>query len=141
MSGTQNVDPAALEAALQQRLSAMGINPQQQQPGFQQPMQQGFGQQQMMPAGGMPQGMPQAQALLVPIELNLPDGRNCTVQLSFPGSFATNPMAMNGLIMGLLNAGYPVRAFAPRQQNGGGNWGNNGGGYQNGGGYRGGWRR
>lgn len=81
----------------------------------------------MMPAGQM--GGMAPQAVLVPVELTGPDGRQVTVQLSFGGEHAANPMALQALIGGLMQQGIPVRAFAPKQ----GGWGNgsNGGGYQN----------
>lgn len=129
---------AQLDQLLQQRLAAMGIAPQQQS--FQQPAA-GFAQPggfNMQPAGAM--GVPQCTGVMVPIELTGPDGSKVTLYLQYPASCAATPQAMFALVGGLIQQGYPVRTFAPRQNG----WGGGGRGYRNGGGGYGGgggWRQ
>lgn len=134
------LDPAALQAALGQMLASHAPQMQQMQ---QHPAPQwGPPQQAMMPAGAMMQPAPSAaHGLLVPVGLQLPDGRDCTVYIHLGPEAAQNPM---GAILGLINSGVPVKAYQPRQQgNGGGNWGGSRGGNWGGnnGGGRGGWGR
>lgn len=123
-------EAAAQEREIQARVAARlaAAQPQPQPAGWGQPAPA------MMPAGQMGAGGMAPQAVLVPVELTGPDGRQVTVQLSFSGEHAQNPMALQALIGSLMQQGIPVRAFAPKQ----GGWGNggNGGGYQNN--YRGG---
>lgn len=124
----QQMNPQAIGQALDQRLAQQtqqaapmqGFQPQAFQPA---PM---MGMPQMMPAAMM--GAPPAapQGLLVPVQLNLPDGRECTVYVQLGPEAVQNPM---GAIQGLINSGVPVKAFQPRQQgggNGGAGWGGNG---------------
>lgn len=126
-------EAAAQEREIQARVNArlsVAQPPQGQPAGWGQP------QQPMTPAGQM--GGMAPQAVLVPVNLTGPDGREVTIQLSFSGEHAANPQALMALIGSLMQQGIPVRAFAPKQ---GGNWGGGGGGggggYQsNGGGYQ-----
>lgn len=134
----QQIDPAALNAAVAAEL-ARRSSP-QPAPAFQQFQQpQQFGapmiQTPMMPAGMM--GAPPAapQALLVPLSLTLPDGRECTLQVQLGAEALQNPM---GAVQGLIQQGYPVKAYAPRQQGGGGYGGGGFRGNGGGGGYGGG---
>lgn len=121
---------AEIDRQVAQRLAAAQPPQQQLMQGFsQQP--QGFN---MQPAGQM--GVPQCTGVMVPIELTGPDGSKVTLYLQYPASCAASPQAMAALVSGLMQQGYPVRAFAPKQQGWGGNGGGNGG-YRNGGGYNG----
>lgn len=111
----------------------------------QQPM--GMQPSMMQPAGGV--GVPSTpDAVLVPIELNTPDGGSVRMYLSFGGQHAT-PQGIMTLLQTLMMQGIPVKAYYPKQRwggNGGGGWNGSGGGggyngYGNGGGGRGGYGR
>ncbi|HAS86793.1 MAG TPA: hypothetical protein DCS31_08365 [Candidatus Competibacteraceae bacterium] len=49
------------------------------------------------------------------------------VDLHLPAECGQSPQALLAAIQGLANAGYPVDAWQPRNQDGGNGWGGNGG--------------
>lgn len=136
-----DIDPAVLNQMVAAELARRSA-PQPQQQAFQSgPFQQQAFQgmqpaQQMMPAGMMGAAPAAPQALLVPLSLTLPDGRDCTVYVQLGPEAVQNPM---GAIQGLAQQGYPIKAWQPRQQQGGGGYqggGGSGGGNRFGGGRR-----
>lgn len=82
-------------------------------------------------AAMQPMGMPKLIGVLVPVTLATPMGE-VTVQLHFGEAEAQN---VPQLLSQLMQAGYPIKAYAPKQQfgGGGGQFNGGGGGY---GGYR-----
>lgn len=134
-NGSATLDQNAMAQEIERQVQARLAATQPQQPMFPQPQPfaqpAGFG---MQPAAQM--GVPQCTGVMVPIELTGPDGSKVTLYLQYPASCAASPQAMAALVSGLMQQGYPVRAFAPKQQGWGGNGGGNGG-YRNGGGYNG----
>ena len=86
---------------------------------------------------GWNQPTPQNQAanvlgVSVPIALQAPMGK-VRIYLAFGAEHAASPAALNALLEQLANAGLPLDAWQPQQQNGqGSGWGG-----QNGGGYNG----
>lgn len=106
----------------------------------------------MMPAGAMAAGGGNSNvaAVLVPVTVQTPEG-DCTVHLSFDGSWGQSMPALFNLLQQLAYAGVPLKIWKPKRRDdwGGGSWGGNGrGGYGSRGGYgggyggrrRGGWR-
>jgi hypothetical protein len=80
----------------------------------------------------------------VPISIETPVGK-VRVYLNFPGTAASSPTALLGLIEQLSAAGLPLDAWKPREESSGGSWGGSRSG-GNGSGWsrdnnRGGWRR
>jgi len=106
-------------------------------------MQQPMGGQ-GVPAMGQPmamQTMPKVIGVLVPVVIQSPAGE-VTVQVQFGEAEAAN---VPGLVMQLMQMGWPLKAYAPKQQfnggggyNQGGGFGQQGGGGGYGGGYNGG---
>jgi hypothetical protein len=83
-----------------------------------------------------PMQAPGASGLLIPITIPTPEGE-ATCYLQFGPEAAANPGAV---IMGLMQAGWPVKVWRPKQNGyggggGGGGYGGGGGGYNRGGGY------
>lgn len=108
-------------------------------------------QAQQQPAGAgwqQPQmqlsAMPAVNGVAVPLKLQTPIG-DVRVYLQLGPEAAANPQALQSAIQALANAGLPVDAWQPRNQDGGNGWGGNGngnGGYGgNRGGYGGGYNR
>ena len=132
----QNQDQSGMLAALQGLLAQA-----QQQPAT------------VATAGGWTQQQSVAlpiTGISIPVKVETPIG-SVRVDLHLPAECGQNPQALLGAIQALANAGYPVDAWQPRNQdggsgwgNGGGNsgggWGNRGGGYGNRGGFGGGRR-
>lgn len=88
----------------------------------------------------------------IPVKIETPIG-SVRVDLHLPAECGQSPQALLGAIQALANAGYPVDAWQPRNQDngsgwgsgggssgGGSGWGNRGGGYGNRGGFGGGRR-
>ncbi len=87
-------------------------------------------------ATGWAQPQPSAlpiTGISIPVKVETPIG-SVRVDLHLPAECGQSPQALLGAIQFLVNAGYPVDAWQPRDSNGGGGWGNRGGGY-GGGGY------
>ncbi|MER2514401.1 MAG: hypothetical protein ABTQ25_18635 [Nitrosomonas ureae] len=86
--------------------------------------------------------MPAVNGVAVPLKLQTPIG-DVRVYLQLGPEAAANPQALQSAIQALANAGLPVDAWQPRNQDGGNGWGGNGnGGYGgNRGGYGGGYNR
>jgi hypothetical protein len=103
-------------------------------------MQFNGGAQQGGGMGGMGGfGAPTANptGFLVGLNIPTPAGKvKCF--LSFPADVAANPNAALMVIQSLMNAGWPVDAYVPKQQGGGWGGGGGGGGYGRGGSYGGG---
>ncbi len=78
-------------------------------------------------------GLPEARALLVPLEMVDQGGGRVEVYLQFDPSHAGN---IDGLLRTLSNAGVPLKVWKPKNRNGyGGNSGGGGYGNSGGGGY------
>lgn len=103
-------------------------------------------QQPAQPAAtGWSQPQPQPSALpitgiSIPVKIDTPLG-SVRVDLHLPAECGANPQSMLNAIQALANAGYPVDAWKPKEQQGwgggsGGGWGGN-----SGGGYSGGYNR
>ena len=76
-------------------------------------------------------GLPEARALLVPLEMVDPNGGRCEVYLQFDPSYAGD---IDGLLRTLSGAGVPLKVWKPKNRNGyGGGNGDGRGGYGNGG--------
>jgi len=109
-----------------------------QQPGFGlQPQQQpGFGLQQ--PMGGPMTSLPQPSGVSVPVTVQLPDGRDLPMYVNFGPEAAANLQATANACAAAF--GPHLKAYAPRNNYGGGGYGG-GGSYGRGGNYSGGYRR
>jgi len=109
-----------LLAKLTAAVEKLGGQPQpQQQSGFGLPTQPiaqpGFGMQQ--PTMGMGGAMPQATGVSVPVTVQLPDGRDLPLYVNFGPEAAAN---LQGFAIAAAAAFGPfLKAYAPRQQNGG----------------------
>lgn len=103
--------------------------------------------QQPQPTGGWSQPQPAAlpiTGISIPVKMETPIG-SVRVDLHLPAECGQSPQALLGAIQLLVNAGYPVDAWQPRESNGGGwgggnsggggGWGNRGSGFGNRGGY------
>lgn len=71
----------------------------------------------------------------VPIEMKSGDGSSVTVDVLFGPEHAANPGALMALVQNLFGQGFPVRVYRPKQNFGGGGFGNRGG-FGGGGGWR-----
>ena len=123
-----------LLAKLTAAVEKLGGQPQPQS-GFGLPTQPiaqpGFGMQQ--PTMGMGGAMPQATGVSVPVTVQLPDGRDLPMYVNFGPEAARD---LHGFAVACAAAFGPfLKAYAPRQQNGGGygggggNWGGGRGNY------------
>lgn len=131
---------AKLTAAVEKLGGQVTAQPQAQQPAQQgfglptQPIAQpGFGMQPVQQPMGMPGAMPQATGVSVPVTVQLPDGRDLPLYVNFGPEAAQN---LQGFAVAAAAAFGPfLKAYAPRQQNGGGygggggNWGGGRGNY------------
>lgn len=102
-------------------------------------MNNGMGGQPMGGGGMQPMqamsAMPKVIGVLVPVVIQSPMGE-VTVQVQFGEEHAAN---VPGLVQQLAQLGWPLKAYPPKQQfGGGGGYGGGGGGYNQGGGYGGG---
>lgn len=70
--------------------------------------------------------MPAVNGVAVPLKLQTPIG-DVRVYLQLGPDASANPQSLLAAIQGLANAGYPVDAWQPRNQDGGNGWGNSGG--------------
>ena len=127
-----------LTAAVEKLGGQVTAQPQQQpaQQGFGLPtqpvMQPGYGMQQQ--PIGMPGAMPQATGVSVPVTVQLPDGRDLPLYVTFGPEAAQN---LQGFAAAAAAAFGPfLKAYAPRQQNGGYGGGGYGGRSNYGGGRR-----
>ena len=81
-------------------------------------------------AGGWTQPAPTAAlpitGISIPVKIETPIG-SVRVDLHLPAECGQSPQALLAAIQGLANAGYPVDAWQPRNQDGGNGWGGNGG--------------
>lgn len=98
-------------------------------------------QQPAAPAtGGWAQPQPTAAlpitGISIPVKIDTPLG-SVRVDLHLPAECGQSPQALMGAIQALANAGYPVDAWKPKEQQGwgGGGWGGNGNNYAGGANY------
>ncbi|MBN2024388.1 MAG: hypothetical protein JW809_16525 [Pirellulales bacterium] len=92
------------------------------------------GQAAMMPSAmmGVGAGTPQPTGLLLRAKMQMPDGSAAPCYLSFgPEALAGGPQGVAQLVGQLMQAGWPIDLYPPRNNyggGGGGNWNNGGGG-------------
>lgn len=84
--------------------------------------------------------MPAVHGVAIPLKLQTPIG-DVRVYLQLGPEAAANPHALLSAIQALANAGLPVDAWQPRNQDGGSGWGNGGSGGGGWGGRSGGYSR
>lgn len=78
-----------------------------------------------------PGALPTINGISIPVKIETPIG-SVRVDLHLPAECGQSPAALMAAIQGLANAGYPVDAWQPRNQDGGNNWGGGGGNWGNG---------
>lgn len=96
----------------------------------------------MMPASSMASGsIPQPTGIALKMKLQLPDGSAVPFDLQLPAE-AANPQALQAIVMQMVQAGWPITVYEPRNNGfgrgggfGGGRGRWNGGGYGRGGRY------